>query len=177
MIQNSLAALGFSLLLYSDFLWVKGRKGAPALRRAGYLLVFGGIGLWAFSTPSAVDLGSLPGIAFIAVAAASSALLLWSVFFEIGIERKKRGLGAADVIQSGSYDLCRHPGFWWFAFLISDLGLLKGFFDHFLTVLIMIGLDLLLIIVQDSYTFPKVFKGYNDYKKRVPFLIPRFWKA
>ncbi len=177
MIQNSLAALGFSLLLFSDFLWVKGKMVAPFLRGTGYLTVFGSLGFWAVSSPSQTAPGSILSLALVAAAGVSSVLLLWSVFFEIGIERKKLRLGSTDVIQSGSYSLCRHPGFWWFAFLTAALGLLKGFPDHFLTVLLMIGLDLVLIIVQDTYTFPKLFIGYSNYRKSVPFLIPRFWKA
>ena len=177
MIQNSLAALGFFLLLLSDVLWTKGKKSAPSLRSIGYLTVFGGLGYWVLSPPSAGAPDSILSAALIAVAAASSALLCWSVFIEIGIERKKYRLGPADVISSGSYSLCRHPGFWWFTILIIALGTLKGFSGHILTVFVMTGLDLLLIIVQDNCTFPKVFRGYSDYRKRVPFLIPRFWKA
>lgn len=177
MIQNSLAALGFSLLLVSDILWVKGKKPAAGLRRTGYLAVFCGIGVWAFLPPSAGAPDNLLSAALIATVAASSALLFWSVFIEIGAERKKHGLGPADVISSGSYGLCRHPGFWWFAILIIALGILKGFSANFPTILIMTGLDLLLIIFQDSYTFPKVFRDYDDYRKAVPFLVPRIWKA
>lgn len=177
MIQNSLAVLGFSLLLFSDFLWAKGRKIASSLRRTGYLAVFGGLGLWIFLPSSAGAPQSLLSAVLIAVAAASSALLLWSVFVEIGAERKKHGLGPTDVIRSGSYGLCRHPGFWWFTILIIALGILKGFSDNFLTIFIMIGLDLLLILLQDRYTFPKVFRGYDAYRKAVPFLIPRIWKV
>ena len=177
MIQNSLAALGFSLLLFSDFLWAKGKKMASTLRRSGYLAVFGGLGLWIFLPSSANTPDSLLSAALIVTAAASSVLLFWSVFIEIGIERKKHDLGPADVISSGSYGHCRHPGFWWFAILIIILGILKGFSGNFLTILIMIGLDLLLILFQDRYTFPMVFRGYDDYRKAVPFLIPRIWKA
>jgi protein-S-isoprenylcysteine O-methyltransferase Ste14 len=177
MIQNSLATLGFFFLLFSDFLWVKGKKPAAVLRRSGYLAVFCGIGVWSFSPSSAGAPGSFLSAVLIAAAAASSALLLWSVFIEIGAERKKHKLGPTDVIRSGSYGLCRHPGFWWFAILIIAIGILKGFSDNFLTIFIMIGLDLLLILFQDRYTFPKVFRGYDEYRKAVPFLIPRIWKV
>ena len=177
MIQNSLAALGFFFLLVSDFLWAKGKRPAAGIRRTGYLAVFCGIGVWAFVPPSAGAPDILLSAVLIAAAAASSCLLFWSVFIEIGAERKKHGLGPADVISSGSYGFCRHPGFWWFAILIFALGFLKGFSANFPTILIMTGLDLLLIIFQDSYTFPKVFRGYDEYRKAVPFLIPRIRKA
>ncbi|MGB4585921.1 MAG: hypothetical protein WBH66_02600 [Rectinemataceae bacterium] len=176
MIQNSLATLGFILLFFSDFLWVKGKKPAVALRQSGYVAIFCGIGVWAFSPPSASAPDSLLSVALIAAAAASSALLFWSVFIEIGAERKKHGLRPADVVNSGSYGLCRHPGFWWFAILILTLGILKGFSANFPTILFMTALDLLLILFQDSYTFPKVFRGYDDYRKSVPFLFPRIRK-
>ena len=106
------------------------------------------------------------------IIAASCAMLFWSVFFEIRIAKRKLGLGPADIVSSGTYRWCRHPGFWWFAILVVALGILRGFSGNFMTILLLIAFDLLLIFIQDRYTFPKVFCGYDAYKKSVPFLFP-----
>lgn len=169
MIQNSLAVAGFLLLSLADILWAKGGKAVVSLRVHGYLAVCAAIVLIALESRPRRPLSAI----FAVAASVSGALLIWSVFLEIVIEKRKRKLGPADTVVSGTYSLCRHPGFWWFTFLLVSLGALKDFSAHWPTILLMIALDLLLIVIQDCYTFPKVFRGYDDYKKSVPFLIPR----
>jgi protein-S-isoprenylcysteine O-methyltransferase Ste14 len=169
MIQNSLVAAGFLLLILADILWAKGKKAVVFLRVPGYLAVCAAIGLIALEPWSRQPLSAI----FAVAASVSGALLIWSVFLEIGIEKRKRKLGPADTVVSGTYSLCRHPGFWWFTFFLVSMGALKDFSAYFPTILLMIAFDLLLIVIEDCYTFPKVFRGYDDYKKSVPFLIPR----
>ena len=33
-------------------------------------------------------------------------------------------------------------------------------------------MNLLYILLQDRYTFPRLFEGYDDYRKETPYLIP-----
>ena len=187
MILNSLIPIGFSLLMIADLLWTKGRGSAPAVRKTGYAILGCALGLlalapdpsWPFPAREALP-GWMPGgrpnpglaVVFVALAAASGALLLWSVFLEIGIARKRLGLGPSDLVTSGTYRLCRHPGFWWLTILVLTLGALKGLKAYFAPVFMMVFLDFLLVLLQDRYTFPKIFPAYDDYKKSVPFLIP-----
>lgn len=188
MILNSLILIGFLLLMIADLLWTKGRGSASALRKTGYAIIGCAFGLlvlapdpsWPFPAQEGTVermAGWRPGpelaVVFVALAAASGALLVWSVFLEIGIARKKLGLRRFDIVTSGTYSLCRHPGFWWLTFLVLALGALKGIKVYFTPVFMMVFLDLLLVLLQDRYTFPKVFPAYDDYKKSVPFLIPR----
>jgi len=107
------------------------------------------------------------------VAAVSLVMLAWTVFFEIGRIRKRRGLAADQLVSEGSYGRCRHPGFWWFVLLALSLGFLKPYASYFITIFVMIILDLTLICVQDYFVFPKLFVGYDEYRKLVPFLVPR----
>lgn len=191
MVENSLALSSFLLLIFADFLWVGGKKSAATARGLGYLLVGATIMLFAFAPnpwwPLRVSAkvgaqGLAPGRDSIIVTLllfiifASSALLLWSVFLEIHIAKRKRGLGADDVVSSGTYRWCRHPGFWWFAILVIAIGVLRGFSGYFMTIFLLIAMDLLLIFIQDRYTFPKMFRGYDEYRKKVPFLFPRVGK-
>ncbi|HWR12576.1 MAG TPA: hypothetical protein VN445_12205 [Rectinemataceae bacterium] len=176
----------------ADILWVKGQRGVSALHASGYMAVGGSIGCMALlpglgwrGQNSAIDYGewgadrpgALVSALLVAVALASFTLLLWSVFFELEIAKRKGTLSPAKTYSGGTYGLCRHPGFWWFSFLVASIGALRGFRSNFFTIFIMIGLDLLLIFIQDCYTFPKVFRGYEDYKKSVPFLMPRMRKG
>lgn len=187
MVLDSLAIFGFLLLIMADFLRVKGWKAVPVLQTVGYLAVGGALrflalglnpGDFAAGSPPASDFqgairpGTLFSILLILTALVSFALLLWSVFFELALARRKGKIKPGEIYSGGSYSLCRHPGFWWFCLLAASLGILRGFRENFFTIFLMIGLDLLLIFIQDRYTFPKVFHGYDEYKKNVPFLFP-----
>lgn len=188
MVENSLSIAGFSLLILADLLWAKGRKGARILRGSGYFLVGAAVILfalapnpwWPIPLPAGAAFqqpGPLPsplGAALLVlIIAASSFLLFWSVFLEIGIAKRRLGLGPKSIVSTGTYHWCRHPGFWWFASLMIAIGALRGFSAYYLTILLLIALNLLLILIQDRYTFPTVFCGYEEYRKNVPFLIPR----
>lgn len=176
MVQDSLAAIGFLLLMLADFLRVKGGRGVPVLQAVGYLMVGAALGLLA-AGQGANPSGTLFSILAILTALASGGLLLWSVFFELALAGRKGKIKPGETYSGGSYGLCRHPGFWWFCLLAASIGALRGFCENFFTIFLMIGLDLLLIFIQDRYTFPKVFRGYDEYKKSVPFLFPRMKKG
>lgn len=75
------------------------------------------------------------------------------------------------VNDHGVYALCRHPGF--YSFLLIYLGLYLMYLnDRCLVMLVLYNmLNLLYIIFQDSFVFPKLFKDYRSYKKTTPFLL------
>jgi len=75
-------------------------------------------------------------------------------------------------MDQGVYGLCRHPGFWMFALCYLFLALF--FFDiRLLYCCVVYSIcNFLYILLQDVYIFPKYIRGYSEYKKRVPFLIP-----
>ena len=37
-------------------------------------------------------------------------------------------------------------------------------------------MDLLLVLIEDVWIFPRLLRGYDVYKQRVPMLIPRLWR-
>jgi len=177
MVQNSLALLGFSLLIAIELMQFR-LPGflTRILGYAGYGAVGVAVVILAL-TPRFAGAGfdslSLEGAALILLSLISATLLAWSVFLEIPAERKRLGLGRGDLVSSGTYRLCRHPGFWWLCVLAICTATLKGFQSHSFFAFLMIGLDFLLVYIQDKYTFPRVFTGYSEYRKHVPFLIPR----
>jgi protein-S-isoprenylcysteine O-methyltransferase Ste14 len=183
--------MGFLALLSADFLFLRGKKAAAALQWAGYLGVGAATGLLGFApTPwwplpdagaaSVAPLyGATPlGAAALSVAAAlAGGLLAWSVFFEFGAERRRHGLGPLETVRTGTYRHCRHPGFWWYAILVAALAALRAVPSAFATAALLAALDFILVLEQDLLTFPKVLAGYDDYKRVVPFLLPRSRRA
>ena len=76
------------------------------------------------------------------------------------------------VYSGGLYGLCRHPGFWWLLFAYVCLGMACGS-EMMRFGLFCSFLNLLYIGFQDMVIFPRIFVDYGDYKRKVPFLIPR----
>ena len=192
MVSNSLGVIGFLALLSADFMLLLGKKAAAAIQWAGYLGVGGATGLLAFAPtpwwplPGAAGAAAaapphgpspLAMAALAAVAALAAALLAWSVFFEIGAERRKLGLSPSEAVRTGTYSRCRHPGFWWYAILVAALAAIRAVPSAFATAALFASLDFVLVLEQDILTFPKVLSGYDDYKRAVPFLLPRLRRA
>ena len=185
MVINSCILGGFLLLFAADSLRLR-RSGAlpAALERLGYAFLLLSLALLAFAPRPSWPFGyqnagrgspaftGIPAFILAAGAIAGASLLLWSVFLEFGWIRKKRKLRPEAIVDSGTYGLCRHPGFWWLTLLVVCLGLLKGVERYYITMILMTALDFLLVFVQDRFIFPRVFPGYEEYRKRVPFLIP-----
>jgi len=186
----------FSLLILADLLQVRNMP-CKTLRFLGYLGVGLSLGSLSFPVLGAVlglsVKGNLavggsagmevaanfsrrsPGLfGFLAILAFISAgLLAWTVFIELAFWKKRLNLGSQDTVRRGSYGMCRHPGFWWLGFLVLFLSLPGGLSTTVVPMALMIFSNLTLIIVQDRFIFPRLFKGYGEYRKEIPFLIPR----
>ena len=76
--------------------------------------------------------------------------------------------------EKGLYSLCRHPGIPLLAGLYICLHFGAGL--PLADALVYIFCDLLLAVFEDTVIFPRLLGGYDDYKKHVPFIIPRFYK-
>ena len=103
----------------------------------------------------------------------SLGLLIFSLFIEIPFRATyaKQGAGGK-LISTGTYALARHPGVIWLAFVFVALALLYPSTILFMAIIIWLLVDIIYVAIQDAYLFPKMFPGYNDYKKLTPFLIP-----
>lgn len=101
-------------------------------------------------------------------------LLAYTLFFALPFEATYvQGLEGRRVCRTGVYALCRHPGVLWYAgFAFSLFWALGG---APLLALAVSGtvFDLLYVTFQDVWTFPKTFCDYEEYRREVPFLIPR----
>lgn len=111
-------------------------------------------------------------IFFLILAVLFLALLIYTLFFALPFEETYVAQAAHKTYDKKMYALCRHPGVLWFAGFYICLWLAFGTKLLLVMAVWFSFLNFCYIVLQDLYTFPKVFSDYEDYKKRVPFLIP-----
>ena len=100
-------------------------------------------------------------------------LLIYTLFFALPFEATYVDPAIGRKVYSGGiYGVCRHPGFWWLLFAYVCLGMACGS-EMMRFGLFCSFLNLLYIGFQDMVIFPRIFVDYGDYKRKVPFLIPR----
>ncbi|MCX8013866.1 MAG: hypothetical protein N3A02_06210, partial [Rectinema sp.] len=149
-----------------------------AVQIIGYLSVATGILLAQFGQRASAP--AIPFLNILAVRLLSLALvivgsimLIWTVFLEIPLGLKRRGIPSGKVYRYGCYAVCRHPGFWWLLLLTLGLSVLNASANAWNVFFLTNICNLLLISLQDRYTFPVQFADYHDYAREVPFLIPK----
>lgn len=110
--------------------------------------------------------------AFLICLILSGIALIYTLFFALPFENTYMESDELPVVNRGVYGLCRHPGFWMLALcylflwlFFSNKQLLAGF-------LLYTVCNFIYIYIQDRYIFPRYIRGYDEYKKTVPFLIP-----
>lgn len=176
MVSISSILAGFVLLLIAELRHLRAPARGPgvhrALQTAGYALI---ALAWALiALESATRAATSPAAPLLlAAAAASGALLIWTTFLEIPRGTRRRGTPSRHVYDGGSYAWCRHPGFWWFLLFSASLALWAGEWRAYVSFFIANPMNLLLIAVQDKYTFPVQFVNYREYSANVPFLMPK----
>jgi len=77
-------------------------------------------------------------------------------------------------VDSGIYSICRHPGVWWMTGLCLCLYMSGGM--PWMNTIVYIALYLAVTWYNDSEIYPETIPGYENYKKRVNFLLPSFQK-
>jgi len=102
-------------------------------------------------------------------------LLIYTLFFALPFsETYVKGSTSPKVCQGGFYALCRHPGVLWFTGFYFCLWLTLKIPLLLPAVIIFSACNVIYVIFQDHWTFPRIFEDYNDYKKHTPFIIPNF---
>lgn len=107
------------------------------------------------------------------------ALLVYTLFFALPFSATytkaggTQGAGKPCVCRTGVYALCRHPGVLWLAGAHLCVWLMDGTPTTMTGFLLFTALNVAYVSLQDVWSFPRCFADYGDYKKEVPFLIPR----
>lgn len=100
-------------------------------------------------------------------------LLVYSLFLEIPFRPTYTASGAGDrLVRTGTYALVRHPGVLWFALLLVSVLLVSRSRLLLWAGPIWLGLDVLLVWIQDRFTFPRQFPDYVEYQRETPMVLP-----
>lgn len=174
MILFYISTVGFFLLFLADYIQVKRRKGGSAgFSTLGYIVIAGLLIYMLREGPgiTVYPLSTLLGWVLVPLFAI---LLLYSVLIEIYVLRKRRNLASDIALMEGTYGICRHPGFLWFFLLLASLYLIHRSRLYLVLSGYMVLLNFILIIFEDRFMFPRIFRNYSEYSERVPFLVPAF---
>lgn len=101
------------------------------------------------------------------------ALLIYTLFFSIPFTASYiEQFQQRSVYTEKMYALSRHPGVLWFIGVYSSLVLIFPTQSMIVLAVVLSILNIIYILIQDIWSFPKLFVDYNEYKNTTPFLIP-----
>ncbi len=174
MLGIALGAASFFVVFWVDVAAMKGMSLVkPVLWLAGIALFAGGA-LICLAEPVRVALPVSVRAAGWTLAALFALLLAYSLFFEIPLSSAYLRAGQPSaVVSTGTYALCRHPGVLWFAGLLASVFAASGSIGLARAIPVWVGLDILYVLVQDRFFFPRMFgEDYRAYQRSVPMLVP-----
>ncbi len=164
---------GFILFMFFEVFTLRGVKKHFILIPSFVLFLYGSFMIF---VKSRRDFSiSLPLTIFLYIILfISLGLLIYSLFINIPFKKTyiKNGF-EQELVKSGLYSISRHPGFLFLSLFLFSLSLIKGSFVSLYYSLVIVSLDFILIYYQDKVVFPKIFKGYNEYKREVNFILGR----
>ena len=158
---------GFALLLLSDISGIKGKSFLKSV-----LAFFGAMTIIVVSIIVIVNsevysiglfLKAVVGI----ITAGFLLLLIYSTFVEVTINN-----GDSQLIKTGTYSLTRHPGVIWFLLYYVFGSVFFGSIEILIAGLVWSFVNVIYVIIQDKYIFPKLFSEYEKYRKETPMLFP-----
>lgn len=142
---------------------------------AGFILLISATLGIICSTISEIELDKGRVIVFGLLAFIFLLLLIYTLFFALPFENTYvKTNSPPKTCRTGVYALSRHPGVLWFMGFYLFLWLALSGSLLLLAGILFSLLNLLYIILQDQWTFMKVFPDYSDYKKTTPFLFPTY---
>ena len=175
------STIGYSLLLLHDVSQI-GKSGLlPRLTLVSYPLIIYPYIYIPLTYDIAVAPLSAAHISLIIGIMIFFALLLYSVLLEIPLRTRKHSDDpfssvSSDTLSSvpskvritydrGTYSLCRHPGFIWFTIVNILYGLLYLQRGVTLSMTVLTICNLILIILEDTLIFPRIFSDYYKYRE------------
>jgi len=157
---------GYILLILFDLAIIWGKEILKRVTLAGfvltavpYVLLYG-----LFDSPHSVPVQ----IILYSLLAVCAGLLVFSVFLEV---RLFSSSCEGTLYKGGTYRISRHPGFLWYTGINCVIAVV---FFRWEVMTLVIGLTIdnfLLIFLEDTVLFPRMFEGYDAYKREVPFLF------
>lgn len=168
-----LGVLGYLLLIIADLNKVK--QIHPFLNAAfgaGVIIIGLATAGILLDYPASFTLpGTLPTI-FVALAVPCILIQLYILFFAVPFKQTYVELGNYQIIDTGFFGLARHPGVMWFFLFYTFLWLGTGKMMVLWANVVWTACDIIHVYLQDRVFFPRMFKDYDVYIRKVPFMIP-----
>lgn len=164
----ALGAVGFALLFLSDIFALRGIAARDPISALSNVFSASALLVLAVAADPVQSFRERPALSLLlaALLALFSVLILKALFFSFSSS------GGALLCDTGLYALCRHPA----APLYSGLCLCLASFSAgagvLAAALFFILLEFAAVAFEDIAVFPKTINGYDDYRRRTPFLIP-----
>jgi protein-S-isoprenylcysteine O-methyltransferase Ste14 len=163
--------IGFALTLVYDLLQEReNSRGRSVIAIAGAIFVSIATLAIFFLTPLPVQIWWVSVSGFIMVLL-SAYMFLYSTVLEIPHADINRG-NEISLIETGSYAIVRHPGFFWYFILIMSTILLYREPTVAIVAAILLLMELIVVWIEDWLLFPRFIPGYREYRQRVPMLFP-----
>lgn len=174
MIYIVIGIFGFIAINFFDLVSIKkiAFRAKPIIWTAGFaILIYSIVRLCMLS-----DELNLPPWAVWAgwvIFAISLFMILMALFINLPFRKTYISTGTADtLIKTGLYALVRHPGIYWVTSFMFSLVLVSSSKLMLIAAPIFSGINILLVVLEDKYFFPKMFEGYSDYQRETPMLVP-----
>jgi protein-S-isoprenylcysteine O-methyltransferase Ste14 len=133
------------------------------------LLFFSSIMLIFFSTQDFTFTAVWVGL-FYFLSLSSCLFMLYALFGALPFKKTYVKGSDSQLVDTGVYALCRHPGVWGFFFMYLFAFLASGRWIVLWACVIWTALDILHVWIQDVFFFPKMIDGYTRYQEHTPFL-------
>ncbi len=99
--------------------------------------------------------------------------MVYALFFALPFSKTYGACsGENDVVNTGVYALCRHPGVPFLILGYIFLWLAAGGTELLIATVTFSLCDIVHVTIQDRFFFPHTLKGYEQYQKITPFLFP-----
>jgi len=167
------ATVGLVVIHVSDFAAIKKMPLVKPLAWVvgGGLLIYSIVQIWL--SPDKLLLPAWSAWLGWAVLAVSSIMLVYSLFVNLPFFKTYVATGVGDkLVTTGFYALVRHPGVLWTVLLAFSAVLVSKSRPALIAAPLLILLDVLVVIIQDRIFFPRMFPGYDAYRRQTPMLLP-----
>lgn len=173
MIYVLLGVIGYLLFIFADF--NKMKKIHPVFNATfavGMLLLITSTFVILQDYPVSFRLPGIWSVICIILASLSMGVQFYILFFAIPFTKTYVEIGNYTIVDTGFFGLSRHPGVMWFFLFYFFLWLGIGKMMLLWAGIIWTAMDVLHVYIQDRFIFPRMFKDYDVYIEKVPFLIP-----
>lgn len=129
-------------------------------------------GIWAAVAEEGFGIISWVRIVFLLVAVVALILEIWSLLIALPFGPAYLARGDVTLVDHGMYALCRHPGALWLPLFLVSLSIAldsRALMSVALTASVM---NLMYVWMQDRYVFPHTIRGYDQYQRTTPFVLP-----